>query len=104
MDSRFGTEDGTIAAESEQREQRPVSFKKIEADVNLAADASAEPEEFEIEIGSWRARIVRQEGGASGRQRLVARFDAAPKEVWMRRRIRRLADRLNARRRSADFH
>lgn len=69
---------------------------------HLVQDMDGTAEEFEIGIGSWRAKIVRQSDGNAGRPRFKARFDPTPREAWARRRLQRLVDRLNARRRVSD--
>ena len=81
---------------------RTVSFAKVETGQTVDRQLDMTAEEFEIGIGSWRAKIVKQFDGKAGRPSFMARFDIAPREVWARRRLQRLADRLNARRRPSD--
>ncbi len=100
MDSRIDTQERIPTAEMASGNGRMVFFTRVET--GLPADIELVSEEFEIGIGTWRAKIVKQLDGNAGRPRFKARFDAAPHEVWARRRLRRLADRLNARRRLSD--
>jgi hypothetical protein len=102
MDSRTTTEEHLPAIALDSIDRRAVSFMKIEAGPVDDHARCVTAEEFEIGIGSWRAKIVKQVEGHAGRPRFLARFEAAPGEVWARRRMQRLADRLNARRRQAE--
>ena len=103
MDSRVSAEAEPPPAgtpeETHGAGHRAVFFAKVENPAHEALDA----EEFEIEIGTWRARIVRQADARAGRPRLRTRLypDEGPgrEKAWDRRRMQRLADRLNARRR-----
>lgn len=63
--------------------------------------ATCEAEQYEIGIGAWKATIVRH---ADGRNRIRhrAEVEEVQTKTWARRRTKRLLERLNARRRSAD--
>lgn len=59
-------------------------------------------EQYEIGIGTWKGIIVRQIDSRAGNVRFRTSFDPEEQESWKRRRMERLSQRLNARRRSAD--
>lgn len=59
-------------------------------------------EQYEIGIGTWKATIVRQIDSRAGKIRFRTSFGPEEQESWKRRRMERLSQRLNARRRSAD--
>jgi hypothetical protein len=59
-------------------------------------------EQYEIGIGTWKATIVRQIDSRAGKVRFRTDFDPQGRQSWQRRRMERLSQRLNARRRSSD--
>jgi hypothetical protein len=66
-----------------------------------AERAEDKAEQYEIGIGSWKATFVRESGNC-GWVSYRNDLQESRSKTWARRRTKRLIERLNARRRSAD--
>lgn len=107
MDTRVESEDGFAPIAREPEHMSRVSLSRLDPcgptePSRQESRTAVTMEEYEIGIGAWKATILKQVDGKAGRSRFRARFEQPPREAWNRRRLQRVVDRLNARRRSSD--
>ncbi|MEO3386203.1 hypothetical protein [Mesorhizobium sp. CAU 1741] len=101
MDFRQDAENRQRASTTTQQPANPVSLVRIDEGGDSKAPKASQgvSDHYEIAIGRWKADVVAATATEDAGVRLRSRRKSEASEPWERRRMRRMRERIAARRR-----